>query len=120
VRVETAGGGASEPDASLSALDRASAETLRREVEGARREPAEAGEETGPEVLRRLSTRELLVAGATSGQIGIALSLLAVGSQVFDNLLSKVSSGGSSRRWRRTWLMVVLVVVPAAAWRPGC
>src|ERR687893_1266702 len=52
VRVETAGGGAAEPDASLSALDRASAEALRREIEGARREPIEAGEDVGPEVLR--------------------------------------------------------------------
>ena len=115
VRVETAGGGAAEPDASLSALDRASAEALRREIEGARREPIEAGEDVGPEVLRRLSTRDLLVAGATSGQIGIALSLLAVGSQVFDNLLSE----GLVRRIVETlapnWLMVVLVVVPAAA-----
>ena len=115
VRVETAGGGAAEPDASLSALDRASAETLRHEIEGARREPSGAGEEAGPEVLRRLSTRELLVAGATSGQIGIALSLLAVGSQVFDDVLSE----GFVRRVVETlapnWLMVALVVVPAAA-----
>ncbi|MGH3147374.1 MAG: PH domain-containing protein [Rubrobacter sp.] len=87
VRVETAGGGAGEPDASLAALDRPAAEALRREIEGSRREPVEAGEEAGPEVLRRLSTRDLLVAGATSGQIGIALSLLAVGSQVFDDVL---------------------------------
>src|SRR3712207_4916131 len=33
VRVETAGGGTSEPDASLPALDRADAEELRREIE---------------------------------------------------------------------------------------
>jgi putative membrane protein len=86
VRVETAGGGASEPDASLPALDRADAEALRREVEGSRREPVAAEEATGPSVLRRLSTRELLVAGATSGQIGVAFSLIAVVSQLFDDL----------------------------------
>nr|MDP9484944.1 PH domain-containing protein [Actinomycetota bacterium] len=45
VRVETAGGGASEPDASLSALDRAAAEALRREIEGSRRDPIEVGVE---------------------------------------------------------------------------
>src|SRR5918999_4030050 len=115
VRVETAGGGASEPDASLPALSRGATEELRRGIEGARREPAGAEEAPGPEVLRRLSTRDLLVAGATSGQIGIALSLLAVGSQVFDNLLSE----GFVRRVVETlapnWLMVALVVVPAAA-----
>ena len=87
VRVETAGGGASEPDASLAALERAAAEALRREIEGSRRGPVEA--EEGPAVLRRLGRRELLVAGATSGQIGVALSLIAVASQLFDNVLSE-------------------------------
>src|SRR5918998_5853065 len=85
VRVETAGGGASEPDASLPALARADAEALRREIEGSGREPVER-KTTGPAVLRRLSTRDLLFAGATSGQIGVAFSLLAVFSQVFDDL----------------------------------
>ena len=87
VRVETAGGGASEPDASLAALERADAEALRREIEGSRRVPVEA--EDGPAVLRQLGRRELLVAGATSGQIGVALSLIAVASQLFDNVLSE-------------------------------
>jgi putative membrane protein len=87
VRVETAGGGTSDPDASLPALDRADAEALRREIEGSRREPVE--EAAGPIVLRRLGTRELLIAGATSGQIGIAFSLIAVASQLFDDLLSE-------------------------------
>ena len=84
LRIETAGGGASEPDASLSALDRAAAEALRREIEGSRREPVETT--AGPDVLRRLGTRDLLIAGATSGQIGVALSLVAVASQLFDDL----------------------------------
>jgi putative membrane protein len=85
VRIETAGGGTSEPDASLAALDRAAAGALRREIEGSRREPVET-ETAGPTVLRRLGTRELLIAGATSGQIGVALSLIAVASQLFDDL----------------------------------
>src|SRR5918997_571266 len=89
VRVETAGGGASEPDASLWALTRADAESLRREIEGSRREPVEREEAAGPTVLRRLETRDLLLAGATSGQIGVAFSLIAVVSQVFDDLLSE-------------------------------
>jgi putative membrane protein len=86
VRIETAGGGASEPDASLQALGRAEAEILRREIEGSRREPAEEERLT---VLRRLGTRDLLLAGATSGQIGVALSLIAVASQLFDNVFSE-------------------------------
>ena len=89
VRVETAGGGTSEPDASLSALDRVEAEALRREIEGSRREPVEAEEAAGPTVLLRLGTRDLLIAGATSGQIGVAFSLIAVVSQLFDDLLSE-------------------------------
>ena len=84
LRIETAGGGVSEPDASLSALDRAAAEALRREIGGSRREPVETA--AGPAILRRLGTRDLLIAGATSGQIGVALSLVAVASQLFDDL----------------------------------
>lgn len=91
VRVETAGGGGSEPDASLSALDPAAAEALRREIESSRRETfrAEDEEPSGPSVIRRLGMRDLLIAGATSGQIGVALSLVAVGSQIFDDFLSE-------------------------------
>jgi putative membrane protein len=88
VRIETAGGGASEPDASLAALDRADAEALRREIAGSRREPVET-ETAGPTVVRKLGTRDLLLAGATSGQIGVALSLIAVASQLFDDFLSQ-------------------------------
>ncbi len=90
VRIETAGGGMTESDASLSALDRAAADLLRGELEGAR--PEESGgekEESGPTVLRRLETKELLIAGATSGQIGVALSLVAIGSQFLDNFISE-------------------------------
>jgi putative membrane protein len=89
VRVETAGGGTSEPDASLPALDRAEAEALRREIEGSQRELVEAEEAVEPTVLRRLGARELLIAGATSGQIGVAFSLIAVVSQLFDDLISE-------------------------------
>ncbi|HEX2180989.1 MAG TPA: PH domain-containing protein [Rubrobacteraceae bacterium] len=89
VRIETAGGGASEPDASLAALGRPEAQALRREIEGSRREPVEAEEAPEPAIIRKLGTRELLVAGATSGQIGVALSLLAVASQLFDEVLSE-------------------------------
>ena len=88
VRIETAGGGASEPDASLAALDRADAEALRHEIAGSRREPVET-QTAGPTVVRKLGTRDLLLAGATSGQIGVALSLIAVASQLFDDVLSQ-------------------------------
>lgn len=89
VRIETAGGGTSDTDASLSALDRNAADLLRGELEGPRMETDEEEEQSGPTVLRRLGTKELLIAGATSGQIGVALSLVAIGSQFLDNLISE-------------------------------
>ena len=114
VRVETAGGGASEPDAALPALGREATEALRREIEGSRREPVE-DEGAGPEVLRRLSTRELLIAGATSGQIGVALSLLAVGSQVFDEFFSEAFFRNLVESLAPNALVVALILVPAVA-----
>src|ERR687890_985650 len=111
VRIETAGGGVSDPDASLAALDRDAAQTLRREIEGSQEE--RSWETTGPTVLRRLSTRELLVAGATSGQIGVAFSLLAVGSQFLDNFLSVDFVRRLVETLAPNWLMVALILVPA-------
>src|ERR687889_1423771 len=110
VRIETAGGGASEPDASLSALDRPAAQTLRREIEGSQRQKVEETE--GPTVLRRLSTGDLLIAGATSGQIGVAFSLLAIGSQFFDDFLSDDFVRRLIETLAPNWLMVLLVFVP--------
>ena len=110
VRIETASGGASEPDASLSALDRAAAQSLRREIEGSQRERVEESE--GPTVLRRLSTGDLLIAGATSGQIGVAFSLLAVGSQFFDDFLSDDFVRRLIETLAPNWLMVLLIFVP--------
>ena len=75
VRVEAAGGG-EEPEISLPALSRNDARILREELTRTRRASGEADEllqeEPSPTVLRRLSVRDLIVAGMTSGQIGIA------------------------------------------------
>ncbi|MBA2533963.1 MAG: PH domain-containing protein, partial [Rubrobacter sp.] len=111
VRVETAGGGASEPDASLSALDRAAAQALRSEIEGSGTERSE--ETTGPTILRQLSARELLFAGATSGQIGVAFSLLAVGSQFLDDFLSDDFVRRLVETLMPNWFMVFLILIPA-------
>jgi putative membrane protein len=110
VRIETAGGGATEPDASLSALDRAAAQALRREIEGSGGERSE--ETAGPTVLRQLSTRELLFAGATSGQIGVAFSLLAVGSQFLDDFLSDAFVRRLVETLMPNWLVVLLILIP--------
>ena len=100
VRIETAGGGSSEPDASLSALDRAAAQALRREIEGSRRERTEEAE--GPTVLRELSSRDLLIAGATSGRSGSPSLCSPSGSSSSTTSSRMLSSGGSSRPSRRT------------------
>ncbi len=93
VRIETAGGAATETDASLAALTRDDAASLRREVEGARRGTfGVEEEEVGPTVIRKLTTRELLIAGATSGQIGAAAALIGVGSQFFDDFIDSFLS----------------------------
>src|ERR687890_848166 len=110
VRIETAGGGASEPDASLAALDQDAAQTLRREIGGSRRDRSE--ETTGPTILRRLSTRELLIAGATSGQIGVAFSVLAIGFQFLDNFFPEDFVRRLAVTLAPNWLMVVLILVP--------
>ena len=115
VRVETAGGGATEPDASLPALGRGATEALRREIEGSRREPVDAEEASGPEVLRRLSLRDLLIAGATSGQIGVALSLLAVGSQVFDQFFSEAFFRNLVESLAPNALILALILTPVVA-----
>lgn len=96
VRIETAGGGSSEPDASLPAVSRKAADELRRELGGERREP-EAADVPLPRVIRRLSTRELLVAGATSGQIGPAAALVGAASQFFDELYDRFLSEEAAR-----------------------
>src|SRR5215211_2311326 len=111
VRIETAGGGASEPDASLAALDRDAAQTLRREIEGPKGERSE--KTAGPTVLRRLSTRDLLLAGATSGQIGVAFSVLAIGFQFLDNFFPEDFVRRLAVTLAPNWLMVVLILVPA-------
>ena len=88
VRVETAGGGG-EPEISLSALSRSDAEALREELTSTRRASLEDFEEPAPAVLRRLSVRDLLLAGLTSGQIGIAASVVLGASQTVDQLLPR-------------------------------
>lgn len=84
VRVEAAGGGG-EPEISLPALSRSAARTLREELTSTRRASPEVAEESA--VLRKLSSRNLLVAGLTSGQIGVAASVVAGASQTVDELL---------------------------------
>ncbi|BBL80996.1 membrane protein [Rubrobacter xylanophilus] len=96
VRIETAGGGSSEPDAALPAVSRKAADKLRRELGGEGVEPG-VEDVPVPRIIRRLSTRDLLVAGATSGQIGPAAALVGAASQFFDELYDRFLSEEAAR-----------------------
>src|SRR5215217_2287163 len=61
-RIEAAGGGG-EPEISLPALSVSTARTLREELTSARQASLETLAESSPTVLRRLSVRDLLLAG---------------------------------------------------------
>ena len=113
LRLEAAGGGG-EPEISLSALSRPSAQELREVLTRTRRTLDEAGEpleEPSPTVLRRLSTGELLVAGLTSGQIGVAISVVAGGSQIVDNLLPRNLAEGLSETLLPRSIFAALLLV---------
>jgi len=91
VRVETAGGGGKAADVSLAAVARPAARELQREL--APRRPSTAADSSEviapiPAPVRRLSTGRLLLAGATSGQIGVALPIIFTFSQLFDDILT--------------------------------
>ncbi len=103
VRIETAGGGGSgrgEADVSLPAVSRPVAAELQRSLAPRRggtvavAQPdagvltVEVPEAPQPVLIRRLSMGRLLLAGATSGQIGIVLPLIATFSQLFDDVLT--------------------------------
>jgi putative membrane protein len=92
IRIEAAGGGG-EPEISLPALSRTAAEALREDLtrRSTARIPAEVPEE--PVVLRRLPGRDLLLAGLTSGQIGIAASVVYGASQFVDEVLPRELAG---------------------------
>ncbi len=109
IKVETAAGGGSGSDVTLEALSRADAAALLDRLDAARhRRDVTPTPDAGPsradlphpdarsqiaigsasgEVLRRISTRDLVIAGATSGRIGPALAILAAAWQFADDIL---------------------------------
>jgi putative membrane protein len=90
VRIEAAGGGG-EPEISLSALSRPAAGALREKLTRSMgRVSTEVPEE--PAVLRRLAVRDLLLAGVTSGQIGVAASVVLGAWQAVERVLPRDSA----------------------------
>ncbi|MDX6382264.1 MAG: putative rane protein [Rubrobacteraceae bacterium] len=89
VRIETAGG-RGEAEISLPALSLGAAEALRRELTSSIRQAVPgAPEEPAPAMLRRLSVRDLLLAGLTSGQIGVAAAVVFGAWQAVDRVLPR-------------------------------
>lgn len=87
VRVETAGGGGSQPEVSLAAVSRLDANQLRHALAG-HTETIEAYQETSVDApTRRLSVADLLVAGSTSGRVGVAFSIVASMLAFADDLI---------------------------------
>ena len=115
VKVEAAGGGG-EAEISLPALSRSSVEALREELTKSRtrRGTGEVFEEPGPEVIRRLPFRDLLLAGLTSGRIGVAASVVVGVLQFADDLLpgdlAESLSGFLLPRTASTILLLVLAI----------
>ncbi|MGC4107983.1 MAG: PH domain-containing protein [Thermomicrobiales bacterium] len=104
VRVETAASGHEDARIELSALSRADAEALRAQLlalranAGQRGGVVASGEKSSPaavaspglsvgEVLYRLSWRDLLLAGATSGRVGPAAAVLGLALQFGTDLI---------------------------------
>jgi putative membrane protein len=118
VRIEAAGGGG-EPEISLPALAVSDARTLRRELTSARQASLGTLKESAPTVLRRLSIRDLLLAGLTSGQMGVAASVIFGASQVVNELLPRdLAQQISAIILPRTVYAILLLVLAVAflAW----
>lgn len=106
MKIETAAGGSAGSDVELNAVKRAAALALRERLLGARQRsvdsaaPGDAVPTTKPagssmraadgELVRALSFRELLVAGATSGTIGPALAILGIGLRFAEEIVPDV------------------------------
>ena len=95
LQVETASGQGAE--ASLSVLSRVDAERLRQAVFGQVAELTRRGAggsspaEVPTEVIRKLGTRDLVLAGLTSNQAASALVIVFASWQFFDDLLPKAT-----------------------------
>ncbi len=130
VRVQTAGG--SEPGFSLIGISRADADALRQELElrpsqvqevaatdadlDSEEVPETTSAEPAAEPIRAISTRQLLIAAATSGGIGIALPIIASGMSVLNNMMPEIDLFDLATRLFGgvSWWSIALFVLLAA------
>jgi len=130
VRIETAAGG-SAANVVLGAVTRTEAESLRHRLGSGR--PLTAGDSpdavrpgtvasTGDGVgrlIRRLSLRDLLIAGATSGRVGPALAVVSFGFQLFNDIVPDSwwqRFAMHTPAWSVRGALSLLVVVAVGAW----
>lgn len=105
VKVETAAGGGKGSDVTLEALSRADATDLANRLRLARGRGVEDAPstqlpiETAAEgtVIKRLSTGDLLLAGATSGRVGPALAIVGGAFQFADDIMPERAWGWLSQ-----------------------
>lgn len=114
LRIQAAGGGKA-PEIRLSAVSAGAAEELRAAL--AERGSARSQVEAGPEPIRRLDRRALLVTALTSGQIGVAVPVVIGGLQYVDDFAQGYAERLVSAATASVWLaLAALAVVLAAAW----
>lgn len=115
VRIETASGGGSGAEVSLPAVGRADAAHLQQVLAPRGRVQDENGlrttEAPSRVLIRRLGVGQLLLAGATSGQIGVVLPLIATFSQVFDDLLTPDFVMQFAQEWLPSSVAAIVVIV---------
>ena len=133
MRIETAATGGGQSEVLIQAVARDEAQELRERLLRARQEARSRGREEAPEaampavapipaegeLIRALTMRELLVAGATSGTIGPAAAIVGVTLQFADDIVPQswwervpwedVGSAASSVTVVATLLLIVAV-----------
>lgn len=120
LRIQAAGGGKA-PEIRLGALTGAAADELRVVLSSHAGQALEAETETeagpGAGPIRRLDRRALLVAALTSGQIGVALPIVAGALQYVDNFARGYADTVFEALADSIWLaLAALLVVLVAAW----
>lgn len=124
VRIETAGGGGSQPEVSLPGVGGADSEWLRRIVATSRRDDATA-ELTAdeppatPATVRRLSVSDLLLAAVTAGRVGVAFAIVASGLALFDDLLPLDRIVGASEELTWSGITMLLLIGFGIVWLLG-
>ena len=118
VEIQTAGG--TSPEVVLTAVSARAAEELRLALRRAVPLAAAGTEESAPALVRRLSAQDLLLAGATSGRAGVALSLIGSAMSQLDEMIPWESVPLLPDRLHGTGIVLAIAVFAVAlAWLLG-